>query len=357
MIDWAFKSRLMAQLFRPMVVLAVLALASGAGCSMHSRHHHSPGSGPVTYPLPSPSSPHPSDNWPVPPLDAEVVMQSCELDTRYDWPAGAGVTGAHKVALYSPTLKKQFLVKWKEVPRGFESWNNSPRREIAAYAIQKLFLDPEDFVVPPSVMRCAPLDEYRAVIDKGAKASLDGSNCVLGNLSLWLDNVTRGKPFYDPKRFATDANYALRMANFNLLTFIIDHKDGRASNFLVSKDDGDRRVFSVDNGISFDAWLFNYFVNNWDDLRVPALSKTAVDRLRKVRREQIEALGVLAELHLSDGGMLEPADFSPPIDKDKGVRTREGVIQFGLTADEVDDVREQIKEVIDGVDDGEIPVF
>jgi hypothetical protein len=302
--------------------------------------------------------PQPSDNWPIPPLDAEVTMRSCELSTHYEWPAGGGVTGARKVAFYSPTLGRQFLAKWKAAPRRLESWNNSPRRELAAYAVQKLFLDPEDYVVPPSVMRCAPLEEYRLIIDRSAEPTIEGTECVLGNLSLWMENVTIPKVFYDEKRFATDPNYALRMGNFNLLTFIIDHKDGRRGNFLVSKNEADRRVFAIDNGISFDAWIFNYFVQNWNDLRVPALSKHSVDRLREVTPEQVEALAVVAELQVMANGLVESVlPVGAPLSTRQGVRQQDGVIQFGLTADEIDDVMEQIEEVVEGVDDGKIPVF
>jgi hypothetical protein len=162
---------------------------------------------------------------------------------------------------------------------------------------------------------------------------------------------------YDEARFATDANYAARMADFNLLTFIIDHKDGRRGNFVVSKDEGDRRVFSIDNGISFDAWIFNYFVKNWNDLRVPALRKKSVDRLRSVRPEQVEALAVVAELHRNGYGVLEPVEHGPPLSETNGARQREGVVQLGFIADEVDDVFEQIDEVIRAVDGGELPVF
>jgi len=47
-------------------------------------------------------------------------------------------------------------VKWKRAPAEAEGWNNSPRREIAACEVQKLFLEPDDYVVPVSVPRCIP---------------------------------------------------------------------------------------------------------------------------------------------------------------------------------------------------------
>ena len=44
-------------------------------------------------------------------------------------------------------------VKWAAAPRGGDSFNNRPRFEVAVYELQKLFLDEEDFVVPPTVVR------------------------------------------------------------------------------------------------------------------------------------------------------------------------------------------------------------
>jgi hypothetical protein len=334
-----------------------MLVAGMSACSTHPGLRGTAGDGPVVYEFAAPPDPQPSDNWVMPPLEAERIMRSCELRAQYQWPAGGGVTGARKVALYSPEAGKPFFAKWKAVPPRFESWNNSPRRELAAYEVQKLFLDPEDFIVPPSVIRCAPLDDYRAVIDATAKPSLPGAECVLGNLSLWLDNVRFPDKLYDEARFATDANYAMRMADFNLLTYLIDHKDGRRGNFIVSRNEADRRVFAIDNGISFDAWIWNYFVRNWNGIRVPALRKDSVDRLRHVDPAVIEGFAVLAELHMAPDGSIEHAEHSPPIHRKKGARVRDGVIQFGLTTDEVEDVFEKIAEILDGVDSGKIPVF
>ena len=47
--------------------------------------------------------------------------------------------------------------------------------------------------------------------------------------------------------------YAANVGRFNLLTYLVEHEDGRAGNILVSKAPEDRRVFAIDNGIAFDA--------------------------------------------------------------------------------------------------------
>jgi hypothetical protein len=324
-----------------------------AGCSSKPEH---PAAAPIQYNLASSPQPKPSDAWPLPPEAAESLFKSGEIHLRSRQGAGGGVTGASKVTLYSPEHDLAIAAKWKTVPFWLESWNNSPRREIAAYEIQKLFLDPQDYVVPPTAVRCLPLDEYREVFgDVGP--TFDDTQCVLGVLALWLDNVTIESQLLDQERFAADGTYAYHLANFNVLTFIIDHKDGRINNFLVSKNEADRRVFAIDNGISFDAWIWNWFVPNWNDLRIPAIREDTVDRLRRVKPEQIKQLGVVAELHLDDDGVYRLVEAGPNLDPDDGARTANGVVQFGLNADEVDDVREQIEEIIELVDTGELPVF
>ena len=55
--------------------------------------------------------------------------------------AGKGTTGAEKAKLYVPAIDREIVVKWKEMPRpDLDGNNNSPRRELAAYAIQRLVL-------------------------------------------------------------------------------------------------------------------------------------------------------------------------------------------------------------------------
>jgi hypothetical protein len=147
------------------------------------------------------------------------------------------------------------------------------------------------------------------------------------------------------------------MSNFNLLTHLIDHRDGRSGNFLVSKDDSRRQVFAVDNGISFGSWVFNYFVPNWTKLRVPAVRRESIERLRQVRREDLDFLAVVEQLEVDEEGMLRPVPPAAPFDPDTGARLRAGAVQFGLTTCEIDDVYERIEALVEAVDEGRVPVF
>ncbi len=147
------------------------------------------------------------------------------------------------------------------------------------------------------------------------------------------------------------------MANMNLLTHLIDHRDSHESNILVSTDTGNRRVFSVDNGIAFDSWLYNFFVSHWNDIRVPALRKESIDRLRGVTRSDLDKLGVLVQMEVDENGVLRPVASDVNWEPSEGVRIRPRAIQLGLTDSEIDEIEERIEELLEKVDEGDILLF
>jgi hypothetical protein len=338
----------MRQLF---VALGIAYTAWGCSYQIDRYSTASPNSAPTSAP-----DPGPSDSWPLAPGRAEVLFSRADIQEKAQKGAGSGVTGASKVSLYAPQEDLTFTAKWKPFPYWLDSWNNSPRREIAAYEIQKLFLDPDDYVVPTAAARCLPLEEYRQFVP-GADPTFEDSQCVLGVLALWLQNVTIDEQLLSLDRFERDPNYAYHLANLNVLTFLIGHRDGRLGNFMVSKNESDRHAFAIDNGISFDAFPWNFFVPNTNKLFVPALSRKAVERLRQIRPDQLDRLGVLTELRLEADGVYRPVEPGPNLDPKSGVRTAPGVIQLGLKQNEIDDVRERIREILTRVDSGQLPVF
>src|SRR5262249_32633497 len=110
-----------------------------------------------------------TDNLPLP-VDEELRRLRDDDFTIASVKSGGGVMGAKKLQIRfadGTTID----AKWKETGPAGDSWNNSPRREIGAYAAQLLFLDPDDFIVPPVVVRCIPLDVYR-VVDEEHKPTL-----------------------------------------------------------------------------------------------------------------------------------------------------------------------------------------
>ena len=52
-----------------------------------------------------------------------------------------------------------YLVKLRRAEPGAEDFNNRPRYDLAAYELQKLFLDPPEYVVPPTALRFLPLEQ------------------------------------------------------------------------------------------------------------------------------------------------------------------------------------------------------
>lgn len=300
-------------------------------------------------------------NWPYPPQRLELLLEEAlasgdfELTERKRTEHGG--SGPSRFTLYFPKIEKPIKFKWKEVPpRELETVNNSPRKEIAAYEIQKLFLDPEDYVVPTTLLHCEPLGRY-AKKDWAYKPSVPGSNCVLGVLAVWLTDVTIVEELYDEERFVKEPDYAHYMANFNLLTYLIDHKDTRESNFLVSKDDDRRQVFSIDNGIAFQPFLYKFFAENWDVIRVAGLRSEYVERLRRLRREDLDALGVVAEMEKDERGVLVSVSPRRNLSPNEGIRLRGDVLQIGLAMFEIERVWDRIQRLLEDVDNGAIPVF
>jgi len=284
-------------------------------------------------------------------------MAHAEGEVRGEHPTDSGITGAQRFSVYFPVIHRTIDLKWKAAPAGnADGWNNAPRKELAAYAVQKWFLAPEAYVVPTVVCRCVRLDVYRRIYPK-ATPTLPGTRCVFGAEALWLHDVEIPDRLYDESRFTSDAAYARHLGNFNLVAFLIDDRDTRADNVLTAKDQSNRFVFSVDNGIAFDPLLYNYFRNDWQDIRVPALPRDSIQRLRKVTRERVQQMAVLAQFETDREGMLRPVPASAPIDPSRGVRFRDGVLQLGLDNREIEHLYERLERLLRDVRERDVPLF
>ena len=296
-------------------------------------------------------------HWPLPPAELERLLGHEPFEIREVKGGVGGVMGVRKLSLHFPGSGRDLTVKWKRAPDGdADGWNNTPRKEIAAYEIQKWFLDPVDYVVPTVVARCIPLATYTP-LDEDPRPNLPGCRCVIGVLVIWMENVGIEGPIYEEERFRSDPRYAHHMADLNLLTYLIEHEDGRRNNFLTADDPTDRYVFSIDNGVSFGAKVKNWFTWNWNRIRVPALRRDTIERLRKTDETRIRALGVVAELRADDAGVLRPVEPSPVASPRKGSRVEEGWIQLGLTRGEISDLQERIDRLLADVDAGRVALF
>lgn len=298
----------------------------------------------------------PTGNLPIPPAELLQRLRNEDFDVASVEDAGSGVMGAKKLQLLFSNDNSRIAVKWKKAPEGGEGWNNSPRREIGAFAVQQLFLDADDYTVPPLTTRCLPFDDHH-LIDGEPAANIEGTHCVFGVLSAWLANVQEPAEVLDHERFSKDLTYAYSVANLNLLTYLIAHRDARAGNILISTDPARPQLFSIDNGIAFGGVLYNFFTWHFDRIRVGGFPKKSIDRLRNLSQGNLDTLGVLEQLETDRAGVLRHVTPTANLDPDKGTRIAPGRIQIGLTAAEIDALCSRLQALLHRVDIGELALF
>jgi len=263
---------------------------------------------------------------------------------------------SRRVLLGGAEGEPEMEVHWKPVRAPGEGFNNEPRYELAAYRLQALFLAEEDYVVPPQVLRALPLEEYREYAPAGGP-TIPGTRSVLFLLSYWIQNlaVDTVDPF-DEVLFDFDETYAFHFANTNVLTHLIDHKDGNHGNVLVSMDSSNRRVFAVDNDVAFRSRVSDQG-DRWRRLLVDRIPARSVERLRDLTRADLEReLGVVAEFRVVDGHLVA-TELGPNLRENRGVRIEDDRVQFGLTEREIRDVADRIERLLRDVDRGRIQTF
>jgi hypothetical protein len=304
--------------------------------------------------------------------DSNILLPISEIERRLEYEPfevtlmrpSRGIPGerTHNVVLeYGDGTMVQ--AKWAPAPKGGFEFNNQPRLEIAAYELQKLFLDESEYVVPPTLARCVSVDEYPD-LDEDARrprSTFSGSDEVLVVLQYWLWNVDQGSPakeFIDQDRFEQDPVYARHSANFSLLGYLIRHRDSNQGNFLRSRDLENPRAFLIDNGIAFESEGESTRGNYWEKLRVKRLPRSSVERLRLLTEEDLHsALGVFAEFHEDEHGNAIAVQPTPNLSPELGIRTKGRVLQLGLTSYEIGKLYNRIQRVLDDVDKGKVEVF
>ena len=134
-----------------------------------------------------------------------------------------------------------------------------------------------------SPMWCVPGAARGASRARGKRPALT-SLCIPRQVRLVEEELGLAEHTY----FLYSSDHGFQLGNFNILTYLVDHRDNRTGNFLVAKDDSNRRVFAIDNGVTFGAKVFNWFFPwsyAWRKIQVPALPRQAVDRLRELERK------------------------------------------------------------------------
>jgi len=251
--------------------------------------------------------------------------------------------------------KPPYRIKLRKAEPGAEEFNNRPRYDLAAYELQKLFLDPAEYVVPPTALRMVPLAGFQNY-SPDVRPTFRGSDQVLAVLQYWLNEVKVIEDVYDPSRFAADPVYARHIGQLNILTFLIEHGDSNAGNFLISRAPEGARVFSIDNGVAF-AHNESDRGELWKALRVDRLPADAVQRLRTLSEQDLETrLAVLAQWELRDGQYVA-VPTGGNVAKYRGVRLEDHVVQLGLTGNELRRIWRQRERLLKEVDNGKITTF
>jgi hypothetical protein len=300
--------------------------------------------------IPAAAEPGPSVRMPIPEIEARLRGPLDIVGMEQARPTIDGDRSA-RIELAGQDGQAPMPARWKPVAPPGEGFNNEPRYELAAYQLQKMFLEECEYVVPPVVLRALSAEEYRQ--KRGpAPQTVRGTGSVIFILSYWLSDVTPKDP-WDAQRFATDPRYARHFAHMNLLTHLIDHKDSNPGNVLLSTYPADPRVFAVDNDVAFDSTLSDRG-ELYRGLLVDRLPRQAVERLQRIKRGDLnKALGVLAEFRTVEGTLVA-AEPGPPMSRWSGVRSGGGRVQFGLTDDEIRATMRRISRLLAQVKRGRI---
>ena len=243
-------------------------------------------------------------------------------------------------------------VKLRKAEPGADSFNNVPRYDLAAYELQKLFIDAPEYVVPPTALRMVPLADF-AKYSPDVQKTFPPADQVLAVAQYWLSDIKVVADVYDPARFASDPVYARHIGQLNVLTHLIQHRDSNVGNFLIGRAERGARVFSIDHGVAF-ASDDSDRGKLWRDMRVTQLPEDTIARLRAITREQLESrLAVLAQWQMQDGRYV-PAPLGPNLAARRGVRRADGQLQMGLTSMEIQTIQRLLERLLQRVDKGEI---
>lgn len=243
-------------------------------------------------------------------------------------------------------------VKLRKAEPGANSFNNVPRYDLAAYELQKLFIDPSEYVVPPTALRMVALDDFRKY-STDVQRTFPPAEQVLAVVQYWLSDIKVIADVYNPERFASDPVYARHIGQLNVLTHLIQHRDSNVGNFLIGRAERGARVFSIDHGVAFASGDADRG-ELWKDMRVNVLPADTVQRLRAITPAMLDArLGVLAQWQLRDGQWVAVPP-GPNLSPRKGVRREGDQLQMGLSKMEIDTLERLLERLLSRIDQGEI---
>ncbi len=251
----------------------------------------------------------------------------------------------------SPPLR----VKLRRAEPGAEAFNNVPRYDLAAYQLQQLFLDPAEYVVPPTALRMVPLADFKRYAPEVAR-TFPPAEQVLSVVQYWLADVKVIADVYNPERFASDPVYARHIGQLNIFTHLVDHRDSNAGNFLIGRAESGPRVFSIDHGVAF-ASIDSDRGELWQPIRIDRLPSDTVARLRAITPAMLQdRLGVLAQWRLQDGRYVA-VSRGANLWESRGVRRKGDDLQLGLTRGEINSIYKRLTRLLQRVDAGELQLM
>jgi hypothetical protein len=275
-----------------------------------------------------------------------------------------GRQGARILTVRLPAASGDVVVRAKWRAYSTLSTLNDPRRELGAHAVQRLFLEPHEYVVPPSAGHCFPLAQYRKQVDTGARATFAGTDCVFGVLSYWLEHaqsldgaedadfLADDEHAFDAARFRLSRAYRDSAADLNLLTFLIEHGDSHPAQFVLAG--ASPRLYSVDNSLSFGSFRNPNVYEDWSRLLVPSIREASWRRLRELTPAQLSALTVIEQYRVQDG-VLVPV--SPAPSPAGGLRWVGRDLQIGLRAQEIARVSARLRALSARVESGKLALY
>jgi len=275
-------------------------------------------------------------------------------------PTPGGTQGARILTLQTKVGRGSIVFREKWRPQSSADIINEPRKELAAYAVQKLFLDDAELVIPPTVAHCFPLPEYRNFVPE-ASATFDGSDCVFGFASYWLESVKTAKSAredgllaagvgaWDPNLFESDRLYRRSISHTNLLTYLINHGDAHNEQFVLEQTARGVRTYVVDNSIAFRS-IKNpmlLFREDWSKVRVPLLPRRTVERLQALTDEDFARLAIVVELERR-GADLVPVAPTPVTSASDGkaLAWAGDHLRIGLTPGEIELVHSRVRDLL-----------
>ena len=284
-----------------------------------------------------------------------------------------GAQGAVALTLRSP--EATFDAKWRAASSASE--HNDPLGELGAHHVQKLILDPVDYVVPPAASHCFPEAEYRRWF-RSDDDSVEDMECVLGYLSYWLtgsigltearlaglvpaprgDAWSADAALYDPARFPHQSGaYRRNVAHLNVIAFLARNGDAHAAQFVSYRRP--LHVFLVDSSVAFSAPQRASMRGRQDlsELVVRAIPADTAERVGELGRDEVMALMRIAEHRRADLGWERVAP-GPLLADGRGRLRREGDrVQVGLSRDDARGVLERLRILQEALRSGAIGTF